>query len=221
MDDVTTTLPGNLTMVDALAEWGVGEEPLLTTMWVVQGLLVLSFLLTCSAHCWVNTWASTLATLMSGTLAMVQALLLSCFVDMPFHVVQGLAVLTAAGVLWSSCLAAMFAMQNVGKAEEEVVNFACVPCDQDGKDYAHDYVGCDMCGKLLSREHFFSCMKCSSASKGYELCAKCVLQHPEGHTVLQYKRGVVAGRVDLRAPMPPPDLHDAIPAHLRPLVTGS
>lgn len=75
--------------------------------------------------------------------------------------------------------------------------------EMDGKEYPHEHVGCNKCGEVLSLEYFFSCQTCTKSKTGcqvaYELCQKCVFDHPKDHEILYWENGKCHGLVDFEA----------------------
>mmetsp|Transcript_45971 Transcript_45971/g.103316 ORF Transcript_45971/g.103316 Transcript_45971/m.103316 type:complete len:219 (-) Transcript_45971:133-789(-) len=218
MPDTTTILPPfNGTLVTAMEEWGISEDVALPVFWTVLAALVVVALLLLASACYMESPALRLSAVLAVVAVAAHSLLLACLVPFPHHVVQGLGICLLLGVLVALGLTLSTAYEALVEEKDPKLTFAVVSCEQAGQEYPFQYVGCDMCGEILGRDNFFSCSNCTTKTKGYELCAKCVPDHDDLHVVFQYKKGAVSGKVDLSIPVIPPEFGD----HLKPLVSGS
>mmetsp|Transcript_71843 Transcript_71843/g.206266 ORF Transcript_71843/g.206266 Transcript_71843/m.206266 type:complete len:230 (-) Transcript_71843:73-762(-) len=71
--------------------------------------------------------------------------------------------------------------------------------EMDGKEYPNPYVGCNMCQTVLGLEFFFSCQTCTKGKVAYELCQKCIFEHPRDHEILYWENTRCHGLVDFEA----------------------
>uniref|UniRef100_A0A7S2GP67 Uncharacterized protein n=1 Tax=Alexandrium andersonii TaxID=327968 RepID=A0A7S2GP67_9DINO len=214
--ETMTTTPGpyNGTMVQSFEEWGIEENSTIIIMWSVLGVAAFIALLTGASYCTVHSPGMLLAFFLSSALTFMQTLVLSCLLPFPSQLVQAIGVLALLSTALALCQTLCTTSSTLCSPEEEKVNFAIVPCPEVGKEYDFEYVGCDVSGKYLSRNHFFACPEMRQGMKGFELSAECVRsflqQHPD-YTVLEYKKGYCTGRVDLSVPFPAQnDLHPLI-----------
>jgi len=203
MEDTTTTIsPYNGTMVGSFEAWGIEEDSLLIIMWVVLGVMAFIMLLTGASWCYVNNSAMLLAFFLASAMTFMQTLLLACLLPFPYQLVQAAGILGLIGTALALCQALCATSQSLCQPEEEVLGFPILPSAKDGEEYDFQYVGCDVCGKNLSRNHFFASETLRQGMKGYEICAKCIPKHVQEHpgdAVFEYKKGYCTGQVDLSA----------------------
>lgn len=98
-------------------------------------------------------------------------------------------------------LSILIVQQAFFPAQPAVILKSCP--EWEGKEYPHPYVGCGVCGAILTKDWFASCVICTQKKVGgtaaFELCRTCLMEHDETHQVLIWEKDVCTGEVDFPA----------------------